>query len=138
MFLLYVNQIDFFDLPYKFDLTQESDSGVKYQAEVIFEDKDIPLPEPWNNREFYKNFQEAFGGSEQQFSKALVKIEESNSSALINEIYDSMVEYSSEEIGLVELKLNQLPPQTKLDLKFDTDILQRLVMRTLNLQTFEV
>ena len=38
MFLLYVNQIDFFDLPYKFDLTQESDSGVKYQAEVRFDD----------------------------------------------------------------------------------------------------
>ena len=32
MFLLYLNQISFFKLPYKFDLTQESDSGVKYQA----------------------------------------------------------------------------------------------------------
>ena len=38
MFLLYINQIDFFDLPYKFDLTQESDSTVKYQALVKFED----------------------------------------------------------------------------------------------------
>ena len=36
MFLLYINQIDFFDLPYKFDLTQESDSTVKYRAEVEF------------------------------------------------------------------------------------------------------
>ena len=110
MFLLYVNQIGFFDLPYKFDLTQESDSVVKYQAEVKFEDINIPLPDPWNNREFYKNFQEAFGGDEYQFSKALVKIEDSNSSAVINEIYDSMVEYSSEDIGLEELKLTQLPP----------------------------
>ena len=32
MFLLYVNQIDFFDLPYKFDLTQESEGVVKYKA----------------------------------------------------------------------------------------------------------
>ena len=64
MFLLYINQIDFFDLPYKFDLTQESDSTVKYQAEVEFQDKNILLPDPWNNREFYKNFQEAFGGDE--------------------------------------------------------------------------
>ena len=110
MFLLYINQIDFFDLPYKFDLTQESDSSVKYQAEVKFEEKSILLPDPWNNRDFYKNFQEAFGGDECQFSKALVKIEESNSSAVVNEIYDSMVEYSSEDIGLVELKLTQLPP----------------------------
>ena len=49
-----------------------------------------------------------------------------------------MVEYSSEDIGLVELKLTELPPQTKLDLEFDTDILQRLVMKTFNLQTLEV
>ena len=40
----------------------------------------------------------------------MVKIQESNSSAVINEVYDSMVEYSSEDIGLVELKLTQLPP----------------------------
>ena len=38
IFLLYINQIEFLDLPYKFDLTQESDSGVKYQAKVIFEE----------------------------------------------------------------------------------------------------
>ena len=49
-----------------------------------------------------------------------------------------MVEYSSEDIGLVELKLTQLPPQTQLDLEFDTDILQRLVIKTFNLQTLEV
>ena len=49
-----------------------------------------------------------------------------------------MVEYSSGYIGLVELKLNQLPSKTQLDLKFDTDILQRLVMKTFNLQTLEV
>ena len=34
MFNLYVNQVNFFDLPYKFDLSKESDSGVKYQAIV--------------------------------------------------------------------------------------------------------
>ena len=49
-----------------------------------------------------------------------------------------MVEYSSEDIGLEELKLTQLPPQTQLDLEFDTDILQRLVIKTFNLQTLEV
>ena len=38
MFLLYVNQIDFLDLPYKFDLIQESDSIVKYRAKVRFDD----------------------------------------------------------------------------------------------------
>ena len=64
----------------------------------------------------------------------MIKIQESNSSAVINEVYDSMVEYSSGDIGLVELKLNQLPSKTQLDLKFDTDILQRLVIKTLNLQ----
>ena len=74
MFKLYVNQIDFNDLPYMFDLTQERDILVKYQAKVEFDDKNINLPEPWNNREFYKNYQEAFGGNEQQFSKALVKV----------------------------------------------------------------
>ena len=63
IFLLYVNQIDFFALPYKFDLTQESDSGVKYQAKVEFDDKKIPLPDPWNNRELYKNIKEAFEGN---------------------------------------------------------------------------
>ena len=42
---------------------------------------------------------------------------------MINEVYDTMVEYSSEKTGLVELKLNELPPVTQLNLEFDTDLL---------------
>ena len=74
MFILQVNQMNFYKLPYKFDLTKESDSGVKYKAIVQFDEKNITLPEPWNNQEFYKNFLEVFGATDFNFSRALVKI----------------------------------------------------------------
>ena len=56
MFLLFVNQIDFYNLPYKYDLTQEGDSNVQYLAKVEFDSKAISLPEPWSNQDFIKNF----------------------------------------------------------------------------------
>ena len=64
------------------------------------------------------------------FSRALVEISQSNSSAIVNEIFDSMVEFSHKENGLVELKLTQLPSEAQLDLEFDHDLLQRLVTKT--------
>ena len=111
MFILYVNQMNFYKLPYKFDLTKESDSGVKYQAVVQFDEKNITLPEPWNNQEFYKNFLEIFGATDFNFSRALVKITQSNSSAVVNEVFDSMVEFCYKETGLVELNIAELPSE---------------------------
>ena len=45
------------------------------------------------------------------FSRALVEISQSNSSAVVNEIFDSMVEFSHKETGLIELKLTELPSE---------------------------
>ena len=45
--------MDFYTLPYKYDLTKEGDSNVYYKAKVEFNDKMIPLPVPWSNQDFY-------------------------------------------------------------------------------------
>ena len=52
MFHLFVNSIDFYALPYKYDLTKEGDVDVKYKAKVEFNDKAPRLPVLWNNQAF--------------------------------------------------------------------------------------
>ena len=61
------------------------------------------MPVPWNNREFIKNIQEKFGDSSLQITKAIINISQSNSSVVINEICDSMVQFSSIENGIEDL-----------------------------------
>ena len=138
MFLLFVNQIDFYNLPYKYDLTQEGDSNVQYLAKVEFDCKAISLPEPWSNQDFIKNFQETLVESNSEFTKASIQIEQSNSSGVVNELYDSMVEFSSIENGIESLFLRELPKASQIDLKFDPDILLRLVSKTQNLQNLQI
>ena len=103
MFHLFVNSIDFYALPYKYDLTKEGDVDVKYKAKVEFNDKKSLLPVPWNNQAFIKNIQEAFGDSSLQITKAIINISQSNSSVVINEICDSMVQFSSNVKGIQDL-----------------------------------
>ena len=59
MFLLYVNGMEFLSLPYKYDLVPEGDKGVKCEGYVSFDDKNIEIPLPWNNRAFVFNIKDA-------------------------------------------------------------------------------
>ena len=90
-------------------------------------------PDPWSNINFIKNLQETLGPNP-EISQAVVSITNSNSSAVINEIYDSMIQFSSTDQGLQKLSIIRLPEASKLELMFDQDLLERLVTKTINLQ----
>ena len=55
VFTLMVNNRDYYQLPYRFDLTQE---GITCRGlrKIKFNQKEIKVPENWSNREFIKNF----------------------------------------------------------------------------------
>ena len=138
MFLLYVNGMEFLNLPYKYDLVPEGDKDVQCKGYVSFDDKKITIPVPWNNRFFIFNIQDTLPNNQQQFVKASIKIVESTSSAPINEILDCATEYSDYEDGLKELAIEGLPEARKLGLQFDADLLERLTQRTQNLQSLQI
>ena len=138
MFLLYVNKVDFLQLPYKYDQTPDGDSNVTYMADVTFNERKIALPQPWNNLEFVGYIQEAIGGIDPVIQRAEVAVPSSSSSAPINEIYDSMVQLSDIDSGLEALKLTQLPPAHQLKLDFDLDLLDRLEKKAVRLQVIQI
>ena len=133
MFLLYVNGMEFLNLPYKYDLVPEGDKDVKCSGWVKFDDQRITMPLPWNNRVFVFNIQDTLPNNQQQFVKAHIQIDESTSSAPINEILDCATEYSDYEDGLKALAITELPNAEDLDLQFDPELLERLTQRTDNL-----
>ena len=114
MFDLYVNSLDFISLSYKYDLTPERDPKVSYQADVDVEEQKIQMPNLWSNRDFITNIKEALNDMELQFSTASVNIITSTSSAVIHEIYDSIIEYSDFDDGLEKLELLGLPKASQL------------------------
>ena len=99
-FLLYINSINFHQLPYKFDLVEEADMSVKYKAEVQFDETEITLPQPWSNRDFISNFQEQLPSEDHSFADASMSFDESSSSAVINEILDATVSLNNVQDGL--------------------------------------
>ena len=57
VFELYINALlNFYELPYKYDLVPEGDPSVSCTATVKFNNNEIGIPDIWINREFVRNF----------------------------------------------------------------------------------
>ena len=62
MFNLFVNQVHFLKLPYKFANTQKENNEIKYKAIVELDGRQIKMPELWSNLIFYSNIKDKFEG----------------------------------------------------------------------------
>ena len=109
IFVLYTNTVNFLALPYKYEMRPDGDPDIEFDVRVQLANRKIKMPLLWSNREFIQNFQEILGDKDPQFRDAMVAIKNTNSNAVVNEVYDSIVEYSHYEEGLSALEIKGLP-----------------------------
>ena len=91
MFTLQANRIDFYEMPYKYDLSPEDDPNKEFEVSVALNNKHIEIPGFWNNRTFVENIIKKLGSRNPEFSQAEIHFPNCNSASVVNEVFDSIV-----------------------------------------------